>query len=256
VDNYSGNPGVNAAEIERQERRIAAAADVCFATSRPLAERLAAMGGDVRCVPNVADFEHFSAAREIPAEFSGIPRPIVGYMGNLAAYKVDLEILAEIAVRRPEWSLVVIGPVNGGYRGGGIGRLRALRNVRLFGPKRYEEIPAYLRGLDVGLIPFRRNRVTDYSLPLKVFEYLAAGRPVVSSPLLSLTAEPLEDVVHYASTGEEFVAAIERSLAEDGPAQAQMRREVAARYSWEKRFPEIIAQVEEVLEGKEAACRG
>lgn len=251
VDDYAGNPGTDSAEVERMERELAARADLCLATSRPLAERLAAMGAKVRCVPNVAEVERFAGpGTGMPAEMAGLPRPIIGYTGNIASYKVDLDLLAEIARMKPGWSVALVGQVGGGDPGTRLGALAGLKNVHALGPKPYEKIPEYVRGFDVCVIPFRRNRVTEGSLPLKTFEYLAAGKPVVSRPLAALTAEPLEDVIYYAEDAAGFVAAIERSLAE-GAEKRRKRVEIAGRYSWETRFPEISAYVAEAVARKE-----
>ncbi|MFH1549141.1 MAG: glycosyltransferase [Planctomycetota bacterium] len=252
VDNYTANPGVNAAEIEESEKRLVEAADLCIATSAPLAERLLRMSAKVECFPNVAEVGRFSAqSRECPEEISRLPKPVIGYLGNIAAYKVDLDLLGEIASRRPDWSLVLVGPLGVGDPSTKLDGLRSLKNVHIIGARPYERIPAYVRNFDVGLVPFRRSSATDYSLPHKTFEYLAAGKPVVSSPLSSLTAEPLSDVVKYAGNGEEFVRAIEECLAGDDSDKRRLRREVASRYSWEKRFAEIDARVADVVAERE-----
>lgn len=256
VDDYAGNPGVNAGMVAQAERRLVAAADLCFATSRPLAERLSAMGARVVCVPNVAEVERFGPPLpQSPRELARLPRPVVGYVGNVASYMVDFELLGEVAARRPDWSLVLVGPYGGGDPSTNLGALRSQRNVHLLGPRPYDRIPAYVHGFDVCLVPFRRNRVTESALPLKTFEYLAAGKPVVSRALPALTAEPLARVLHYAETAEEFVEAIEACFAHDSAARRRARREVAARYSWKRRFPEIEACVARVLTQKEVKGR-
>ena len=248
TDDYAGNPGVDASWIEGEERRLAGAADLCLATSHPLAARLRAMGAKVACVPNVAETHRFAQPPlRIPADLASLPRPIVGYVGNIAAYMTDLELLAGIAESRPEWSLVLVGPVGTGDPSTRLSALRRYGNVSLLGPRRYEEIPNYVHGFDVCLIPFRRNRVTDGAIPLKTFEYLAAGKPVVCTPLAALRAEPLGDVLCYAEGTEEFVRAIELCLADSGGDSTARRREVAERYCWSKRFPEIEDLVSEVL---------
>jgi len=254
VDDYAGNPGVNAQAIEEQERQLAAAADICFGTSQPLASRLAAMTDRVVCVPNVAEVERFQLPPpERPAELERLPRPLIGYVGNLASYKVDFGLLATLGARRPQWSVALVGPVGGGDPSTKMGALRQHENIHVLGPKPYDQIPAYVHSFDVCVIPFRRSRVTDCSLPLKTFECLAAGKPVVSRPLPALTAEPLADVIRYAETAEEFVAAIEAALAEDSEEAARARRAAAERYSWEKRFPEIEAHVAEAIARKQSA---
>jgi glycosyltransferase involved in cell wall biosynthesis len=210
------------------------------------------MGTDVACVPNVADTGRFATApAQTPAELAALPKPIVGYVGNVASYKTDIELLAAVGRTRPEWSFALVGPIGSGDPGTRLGELRSLGNVHLLGPKPYKDIPSYIHGFDVCLIPFQRSRVTDSSLPLKTFEYLAAGKPVVATPLPALRAEPLDEVLDYAETAEQFVQAIESCLAEDEDERPAARRETAALYSWDRRFPEIEALVCEVLAHKE-----
>ncbi|MHC4789747.1 MAG: glycosyltransferase [Planctomycetota bacterium] len=251
VDDYAGNPGVDAGRVEEDERRLAAAADLCLATSRPLADRLSRLGANVACVPNAAETERFGRVPgALPADLDSLPPPRVGYVGNIASYKTDLELVAEVARRRPGWSLVLVGPTGSGDPSTSVDGLARLPNVHLLGPRSYERVAAYVHGLDVCLIPFRRSRVTDSSLPLKTFEYLAAGKPVVATPLPSLLAEPLGGAVTYAAGPQEFIRAIERHLA-DGDAGRQARQAVAARYCWAKRFCQIESRVSDILAQKE-----
>jgi glycosyltransferase involved in cell wall biosynthesis len=210
------------------------------------------MGTRVACVSNVADTGRFAKApARKPAELAALPKPIVGYVGNVASYKIDVELLVAAGRTRPEWSFALVGPIGSGDPGTRLRELRSLSNVHLLGPRPYKDIPDYIHGFDVCLIPFRRSRVTDSSLPLKTFEYLAAGKPVVATPLPALRAEPLDEVLDYAETAEQFVRAIESCLAEDGEERPAARRETAALYSWDRRFPEIEALVCEALAHKE-----
>ena len=208
VDYYAGNPGVDANAIERHEAELALAADLCLATSRPLARRLQNLGARVKCVPNVAEVERFRAPPDrLPEDVAGLPSPVMGYVGNVASYKTDLRLLAGLARGRPRWSLVIVGPLGVGDPSTDPAELRSLPNVHLLGPRRPEEVPGYIHAMDVCLIPFRRNAVTDASLPLKTFEYLAAGKPVVATPLPALTAEPVAEVVAFAEGPDGFITA-------------------------------------------------
>ena len=252
VGYYAGNPGVDSERLKAEEQRLVAAADLCLATSKPLADRLARVGGKTVCVPNVAEVERFALAPDsLPSDLDAIPRPIIGYVGNIAYYKVDLDLMAEIATRRPGWSIVLAGPTGIGDPSTRTSALQSLKNVHFIGPKPYEKVASYVHGFDVCLIPFSRNRVTDCSLPLKTFEYLAAGKPVVCTRSPALTAEQLDDVLRYADGADEFVDAISAALFEQHAQSVAERRQVAADYSWEKRFPEIEHMVRGCLAEKE-----
>ena len=251
ADDYAANPGVNAKAIAQCERRLLLSADLTFATSRPLAQRLAATTADVMCVPNVAEVQRFAdECPACPAEIEALPRPVIGYVGNVASYKVDTDLLCEVARARPDWSLVLVGPLAEGDPQTDLTQLRSQNNIHLLGPRPYERIPAYVHSFDVCLIPFAHNRVTESALPLKTFEYLAAGKPVVSRPLGALVAEPVGEVVTFADTGRQFVSAIERCLVEDDALSARKRRQCARSYSWEERFPQISTRVAELMVSK------
>lgn len=252
TDDYAGNPGVNAAAIERLERRLLGEADLVFATSRPLADRLeSGAPGRVVCVPNVAETERFEQVPPPPADVAALRRPVVGYVGNVASYMVDTALVEGVARARPDWSIVLVGPLGVGDPSTRLGGLPACPNVHLLGPRAYEQIPAYVHAFDVCLVPFARNRVTEGALPLKAVEYLAAGKPVVSRPLAALVAEPLAGVMRFADDADGFVRAIEAGLRDNDAPAASARREMARRYSWKRRFPEIQDHVETALQRRD-----
>ncbi|MFA9478284.1 glycosyltransferase [Phycisphaerales bacterium AB-hyl4] len=256
VDDYAGNPGVNAAALREVERRMIKSADVCLATSAPLAQRVKRDGAKaVHCVPNVSEVERFeSSDAPVPPELAELPRPRVGYVGNIAGYKVDIKLLATLARDRPDVSLVLIGGVGGGDPTTNVRPLRRLPNVHLLGARSHDELPAYVHGLDVCLIPFRRSSVTDCSLPLKTFEYLAAGKPVVSTPIAALTSEPLDDVLTYADSAADFAEAIDRLLRDNTPELISRRQAIARDYSWDRRFPQLHDIARQLVASRTAAA--
>jgi glycosyltransferase involved in cell wall biosynthesis len=248
VDDYAGNPGVNADLLKRREAALASKVSLCIATSRPLARQLQAVGGRVHLAPNVGEVERFAAApSRLPAEMDRLPRPRVGYLGNISRYKIDLELLVDVARSRPDWSFVLVGPTGAGDPATSVAELRRLSNIHLLGPCSAAAAPGYVHALDVALIPFRRSPVTDCSLPLKTFEYLAAGKPVVATPIAALREEPLDDVILYAESPETFTRAIETALGTDDDAHVQRRRRLAATYDWNQRMPELEEAVRQAV---------
>lgn len=253
VDEYSAFPAYSSAQRKKEivfnEDRLLRVADVVFTTSKPLREAKKHSNPNTYLVHNVADVSHFSKAYyedlPLPDDLRKTRKPVIGFIGALDNYKVDFELVSFVASRHPEWSIVLVGPVAEGDRSTSVKILRANQNVHLLGLKPYERLPDYLKAFDVCIIPYRLNNYTLYSFPLKVFEFLAAGKPVVTTRLASLAE--LDHVLRIASTPEEFVEEIARGLVEDG-SQADMRIEFAKENSWDHRIERLLSIISEHLE--------
>jgi GT2 family glycosyltransferase/glycosyltransferase involved in cell wall biosynthesis len=211
-----------------EERELVRESDVLVVTSRELQNRHAAGHVESKLIPNAADFEFF---RNAPASspLSGITRPVVGYYGAIADW-FDLDLMLQVARSRPQYSFVLIGQVHLLD----VSALQALPNTYLLGEKPYSELPAYLRGFDVCTLPFRMNRLTKAVDPVKVYEYLSQGKPVVSAPLPEL--DPLSELLYFAEGPEEFSSQIDRALAERDSALEQKRIAFASENTWNDRF--------------------
>ena len=212
VDDVSAQPGMPAAQIRRAERDLVARADRTFVTSRELEATWSSVRGDVTYFPNCVDAEHFGRPDAGDDPLAGLRRPILGFVGAVADYKIESEALLEMVQRRPDWTLVVIGPRED--RNDTITRLLAAPNVHYMGARRYAELPRYLQRFDVGLIPARLNDYTKSMFPMKFFEYLAAGIPVVATDIPALAE--FGDVATL-TTRDGMVAAIENVLGGDVP---------------------------------------
>jgi glycosyltransferase involved in cell wall biosynthesis len=250
VDHYAANPGVDAAFVDALEERMLERADLVLASSAVLAERLRAKGAAPLLVPNVADVALFARAHEPlpePAELLGLARPRAIYVGNLAAYRVDLALLAALA--RSGISLVLVGPIGLGDAARApreLAELLALPGVRALGPRPPGALPAYLRHADVALIPFLDNDHTRGSSPLKLWEYLAAGLPVVATPLPSLADLAQPGLVSLARGPEAFAAAV-RAAAGRPPEERLARLARARDHDWPARMEELCEAVGAVL---------
>jgi glycosyltransferase involved in cell wall biosynthesis len=248
VDHYAANPGVDAARVDAAERALVAAADLVLASSPALAERLARQRPDVTLVANVADVELFArAAHERlpePAALAGLPRPRAVYAGNVAAYRVDLALLTQLADALPELQLVLVGPVglgDGAAPPAALAALRARPNVRVFDARPQAELPAWLAHADVALLPFLDNAHTRSSLPLKLWEYVAAGLPVVATALPQLAALERDGVLVTAKDAAGFAAALRAALSE--PPRRAERSARARGHDWAARIDELSALV-------------
>jgi glycosyltransferase involved in cell wall biosynthesis len=203
-------------------------ADLVITTSETLWQSRRRFNPNTHWIPNGAAIEHFSAQAEPAPELLNGRRPVIGFVGGLSEW-VDIQLLGHLAGLKKDWSFVLIGPV-----GTDVASIRNLPNVRLLGARPYAELPSYLAALDVALIPFKQGPVTYHADPIKAYEYLAAGVPVVATDLPALRR--LEHVVRLADSPGSFLTQIEASLAEGRNARRQERQAEAARHSWEDRF--------------------
>jgi glycosyltransferase involved in cell wall biosynthesis len=218
-----------------------------FVTSNAMFERQRRLNASTHLVRNAGDYEHFVAAadRAIAApEVADLPRPVLGFAGNFLALKVDFDLLEDVA-RALQWTLLLIGPAAPETRSA-LERLGQLPNVRWLGEKPYAELPWYVAGFDVGLIPYLSNAYTRSCFPLKLYEYLAAGKPVVASGLPELAG--MEPDVLLADGTAAFIQAVEGALDRDSQADRKRRQEIAARNSWETRTGRLLELVDRELE--------
>ena len=220
VDAIHKQPDMPAADINHWENKLCRAADAVFVTSPRLLEDLRPLNPLTFFYPNVADVAHFAQAMDphlsVPPDLAVLPAPRIGFVGAVSAYKLNLTLLALLARRHPEWCFVMIGPVGEGDPRTDISELQSLTNVQFLGTRPYASLPGYLKGFDVGLLPLQLNRYTQAMFPMKFFEYLAAGLPVVATAIESL--QPYGELAWLCQpTPEAFEVAIGRALAGQGP---------------------------------------
>ena len=239
VDDMAAQKGIDGPSFRAAEARFAASADLVFASSAPLAERLAEVSDHVVAMTNVADTERFAGALEngpVDPAIAALPRPRIVFTGAIVRTKLNFELLVALARARPDWSIALVGPIGPGDPSTDVSALRREPNVHLLGKRRYEELPDVLRGADAALIPYDINELTASIFPMKVYEYLAAGLPVATTPLPSLAG--VEGIV-TAADAEATVAALEELLEADGPEARADRSRLAESHSWENRLDEI-----------------
>jgi glycosyltransferase involved in cell wall biosynthesis len=243
VDDIAAQDRIDSASFRAAEARFAARADLVLASAPALAERLRNVSEHVLDAPNVADTELFSRALEpgpLDPGMAALPTPRIVFTGAIVAAKLDLPMLAELARLRPSWSFALVGPIGPGEPRADVSQLGAEPNIHMLGPRRYAELPDVLRAADAGLIPYARNALTESIFPMKVYEYLAAGLPVVATPLPALGG--VADVA-TAPDAAGIAALLEEALAADSPARRAERSRDAASHSWERRLDEIAAAI-------------
>lgn len=252
VDEVKAQPGMPVGEIERRELELVRSSDVVFVTSRSLERSRLIENRNTYYFSNVADYDHFSRARLastiVPPDIKGVGRPVIGFVGAISGYKMDFGLVAEVARLQPDWSFVLIGKVGEGDPWTDVSALKGLPNVHLIGPKPYRELPAYMKGMDVAMLPCAINEYTAGMFPMKFFEYLSAGLPVVSTPLEALSE--YSDVVRFAADPISFVRAIEGCLTERLNSDFERRVEgVARQHTYEVRMDRMMERFHSVVGG-------
>jgi glycosyltransferase involved in cell wall biosynthesis len=243
VDDIAAQPGIDGASFRAAETRFAQRVDLVLASAPSLARRMRTLSGNVLDAPNVADTALFARALEpgpVDAALDALPRPRIVFTGAVVATKLDMGLLLELARARPAWSFALVGPVGVGDPRTDVSALGGEPNVHLLGPRRYGELPDVLRGADAGLIPYARNELTDGIFPMKVYEYLAAGLPVVATQLPSI-ADVTE--VATASDAAGIAALLDDALGHDAPARRPERSRAAQAHSWDARLGEIATAI-------------
>ena len=241
-----------------RERRLLELADLVFTGGQSLYEAKRERHSAVHAFPSSIDAEHFGRARRPvapePADQAAIPHPRLGYIGVIDE-RIDLDLLAAAAEARPDWQWVMIGPVVKIDPES----LPRRSNIHYLGMKSYDELPSYLAGWDAALMPFARNESTRFISPTKTPEYLAGGRPVVSTPIRDVVRPYGElELVEIAEDPESFVAAAKRAMTrygEGAPGRAEWLRRVddfIARGSWSRTF----RQMSDLIEGAVSKRRG
>lgn len=235
MDEHEGLTALNQ-DIVRDERTLALAADLVTCTSRKLAAKHQAGARRYLLLPNACEYGHFATPGPRPDPLPRVTGPIIGYYGAIMEW-FDLEMVADAARRRPGWTFVVAGAIDLED----VGALRALPNVVMPGEIPYADLPAWLHRFDVALIPFRLIPIIQATNPVKFYEYLSAGKPVVSTALPEL--EPYPEFHELARNGAELVAKAELAMATDSPARIARRREWAARQTWSARYESLRSEI-------------
>jgi glycosyltransferase involved in cell wall biosynthesis len=254
MDQLSAFRGAPARLVER-ERDLLAAADVVFTGGRSLFEEKRRFHHNIHAHPSSIDKAHFRQAREgarEPADQAALPRPRVGYAGVIDE-RLDIELLRGLAERRPEWQIVMIGPVVKIDEA----ELPRAPNLHYFGGRPYTDLPRYLSGWDVAMMPFARNEATRFISPTKTPEYLAAGLPVVSTSIRDVVVPYGErGLVRIANEPHAFVAAIEAAMAEDPIARRSEADRFLAGISWDATWQRMRDQIDEAVRaGQRRATR-
>ena len=240
--------------LPRLERELMRRADLVFTGGQSLFEAKQHQHHNIHALPSSVDVAHFAAARRIkdqPADQAAIPHPRLGFFGVLDE-RLDIPLLRGVAEERPSWQLVMVGPVVKIDPA----ELPRLPNIHYLGPKKYDELPRYLAGWDVALLLFARNDATKYISPTKTPEYLAAGKPVVSTSIRDVVT-PYGDLglVRIADAVPDFVLACERALSESAAPRRAKADAFLSNMSWDRTWGKTAILLKAVFDRDEQAVR-
>ena len=226
----------------KDEEHLLKNADLVLATSHFLLDHVKKINPNAVLVPNGAEYTFFhQAAQLMPVEeIQNLPHPIIGYYGAIADW-FDSILVKDLAKKHPTWTFLLIGST----LFSDLKPLQNVKNIHLLGEKPYKEIPAYLSHFDVGIIPFKQKPLTHATNPVKMYEYLSAGKPIVATRLHEISH--YEDYVRLAETTDEWEAALLESLAEEKtPELLQSRFDFAKKNTWEKRAEVVEREIQKL----------
>lgn len=242
VDEIKAQPGMPVEILETSDSNLTKKSDVVFATAPKLYETRKLLNKNTFYFSNVADFKHFNQAISCnfpaPADIAVIQSPIIGFIGAISGYKVNFDLIKSMAISHPDYNFVLIGKVGEGEPGTDVSLLENMNNIHLLGPKNYDDLPAYLKAIDVAMLPNQINEYTDSMFPMKFFEYLAAGKPVVSVNLKSISEH--KNVCYLSHTYEEFSRNLKDAVENDDEIKLNQRLALARECTYEGRMKKML----------------
>ncbi len=236
TDKLDADPATATAAVARADRRMADRADCIVCVSDMLCRAYDAYAEKVAYLPHGVDFGHAARASRpgpIPEDLAVIPKPVAGYVGSTEAVAFDADLFVAVAEARPDWSFVLVGPVDEPSR------FQGRPNIHLLGKQPYERVPDYLRGFAVCLLPLRGTEWVRHCNPIKLQEYLAAGKPVVSTDVPAVRR--FEPHVTIAADPAQFAAALDRARADDTTDRRIARIDRVRHETWDRRVEDLEA---------------
>lgn len=243
IDDYAAHPGVDAERVANSDRELTAKADQVFVAPPALLAIKKSQNPSAVFAPHGVDVELFKQAMKsetiVPEPARSLRGPVIGYFGSIAAW-IDIELIVWLARTRPQWSFLLVGQAFVD-----VSALKSLSNVTMVGPQPYESLPCWAKAFDVAIIPYRLNQQVKNANPLKLREYLATGRPIVtvSNPEIERFSQWVRIVDGYAA----FLVAIEHALLPEPVEAAYSRIAAVEHMTWDHRVEEVLATAARAL---------
>lgn len=244
IDDYASLPDVDATAVRVMDEVMTRKADLVFVASDTLFEAKRRLNVNTNVAPHGVDVEHFARAQDestsIPEDITSLRRPIVGFFGLIERW-IDLDLIDYLAEQRPEWTFLLIGRV------AVPAHAVALRqNVHFLGRRPYDTLPAYGKRFDAAIIPYHLNAQVLHANPIKLREYLAMGKPIVS--VRTPEIEKYSDSIAIADSREEFLAKLDDAVSHpDFPDDVRRRMSRVRGESWDARLRVVLETVERHL---------
>jgi glycosyltransferase involved in cell wall biosynthesis len=255
VDEYLSYPGNDTVARERRqtlEHQMLEKAGLVIVVSDSLLQAKGPYNKHTYLVPNGVDYAAYAQAIDSdeppPSDIAHLPKPLIGYSGLIAA-RLDLGLLQHVANTHPEWSIVLVGEIDERHCATELMRLRQIENIHFLGRKEIDQVQRYVRAFDVCLIPYRVDERAQNASPLKLYDYMAVGKPIVTTNFSA--ASQFKEVVRIADSREEFTRYIEEVLLEKNMALIEKRRSIAKENTWEKRVEQLSCLIQTCLEANE-----
>jgi glycosyltransferase involved in cell wall biosynthesis len=246
IDDYSSLPGVNKEWVKEMDELLTKRADIVFVSAEPLLDSKKHLNPRVVLSRHGVDYDHFNRACsdqvEIAQEVKDLKHPVIGFFGLIESW-IDLELVKYIAQSRPNWSILMIGRVAVSEN-----PCEGLANVHFIGSIKYEILPTYAKIFDVAIIPCTIDDLIINFNPLKLREYLAMGKPVVSVRVPEV--EAFKEVIEIADDHKDFLSKIDIALAQDTPEKRRKRLDSVKDSSWEHRVNMVVEAVDNVIKLK------
>ena len=233
---------------ERLEPTLIKKSDVVFNNSEYYVDYTSKFNQNSYMIGQGCDISMFNDLNNditVAKEFDGIQGPVIGYVGSLTTLRLDISLLQYIAKKRPDWSIVLVGPEDESFKNSA---LHDLSNVYFLGNKPMERLSNYIKGFDVAINPQIVNEITIGNYPRKIDEYLAMGKPVVATYTKAM--QMFNDHTYLGSTKEEYVTLIERAMKENTSLQERHRIEFAATHTWKNSVDQIYQAINNTLKQK------
>jgi uncharacterized SAM-binding protein YcdF (DUF218 family)/glycosyltransferase involved in cell wall biosynthesis len=249
IDDFASSSKA-ARKITRSEQQLFREADLVFVTSEKLRERAAQFSDHVHLFPfgvSLRKFEQVrAAANQIPDDLAALKRPIIGYVGGIHRW-IDLDLVANVARTMPEATFAFVGPAQMD-----VSTTAGIPNLHWLGKRAHDDVPRYIKGFDVGIVPYLLTDYTANVYPTKLNEYLAMGIPVVATDLPEIRRFNAEHgpSVAVASDSRQFVDAIHAALRPSTDQERTSRTEVARKNSWVSRIAEMSGLIEQLLDAR------